>query len=352
MLVNQETVSVQEILWELADPDSDYFHRTFRHWRELFPDLVAEACLYYLAEKGLTPSGHEMAAWLSLGNRYLQLLFEQNALPLAVATKAAAALSQADPAMPAKFLEAVEQISSPEAMMRPLSLLTALTDYTALLPWLGELSNSVDGRVRSRAVKLLCPLQPESREIEKQMHDGSPRVRANVIEGLWKSSSPETSNFFKAALSDENHRVVGNALVGLYLRGDASALDKMIELCDSSDASFRAAMAWSLGFIKDQRGLPALQRLSTDQSMNVRKHAISSLVLLRREAWQRAVREQFEALREARSTSIDLMQLDELKRRHTLLIDVAFTKLRAAEENEAKFAAAHAGQFVRLICTA
>ena len=351
MSVNQETVSVQEILWELADPDAEYFHRTFRQWRDLFPDLVAEACLYYLAEKGLTPSGHEMAAWLSLDNKHLKLLFDQTTLPLAVAAKAIEVLSHAEPAMSAKFLEAVERLSAPEDIMQALSLLTALADYTALLPWLGKLSHSSDGRVRSRAAKLLYAMQPDSGEIQKQMQDGSPRVRANVIEGLWKSSSPETSDFFQAALSDENHRVVGNALVGLYLRGDVSALDKIVELCESPDASFRAAMAWSLGSIKDERGIPPLQRLSADQSMTVRKHAIASLVVLQRQAWQRAVREQFESLREARLANIDPLELDQLKRRHALLVDVAFAKLRAAEENELDFAAAHADQFARHMCT-
>jgi len=351
MTVDQQTASVQEILWELADPDSESFSGTFERLRSLFPDVAREACLYYLAEKGLSASGLEMAAWLSLDSRYFTLLLDETNLPLAVASKAIAALSKADLGISLKFLEAVEPISSPEEMMRPLSLIAALADYRALVPWLGKLSNLSDGRVRSRAAKLLYALQPESGEIHRQMQDKSSRVRANVLEGLWKSKSLETAEIFKAALSDENHRVVGNALIGLYLQGDFSVLDRLSDLSTSIDPSFRAAVAWSLGFISDERGVPVLKRLSMDQSLNVRKHAISSLVTLRRDAWQRAVREQLESLRDARSASANAIQLEALERRHMLVIDVAFAQLRVAEENELNFAAAHADQFIGLMCT-
>jgi HEAT repeat protein len=236
-------------------------------------------------------------------------------------------------------------------MMRPLGLLSALSDYTALLPWLSQLAHSSDGRVRSRAAKLLYGLRPDIDQIKAQLQDPSPRVRANVLEGLWKSDSAEAAALFKAALADENHRVVGNALVGLYLQGDSSAIPKMIELSQSPDAAMRATMAWSFGYIKAERGIPPLQRLSLDSSPNVRKHAYAGLVTLQREVWQRAVREQFEALRDAKAAGLDPIELDELKYRHLLRVDVAFAKLRAAEETELEFAAKNPDQFDRLICT-
>jgi len=351
MTVDQQSVSVQEILWELADPDTEYFQRTFRRLRDLFPDESTEACLYYLAEKGLTPSGQEIASWLSLGNRYVKPLFDESILSLAVASKASAALCKIDLEISTKFLAAVQCYSAPHALMRPLALISALDDYTALLPWLGELAGVSDDRVRSRAAKLLYALRPDSNQIKAQLQDTSSRVRANVLEGLWKANLPAAIDLFKAALTDENPRVVGNALVGLYLQGDSSALPSIIELSQSPDAAMRAAMAWSLGYIKAERGIPPLQRLSMDASLNVRKHAHSGLVTLQREAWQRAVREQFEALRDAKTANLDPTELEELKCRYQLRSDVAFAKLRAAEESELQFAAQHPDQFERLIST-
>jgi hypothetical protein len=39
-------------------------------------------------------------------------------------------------------------------------------------------------------------------------------------------------------------------------------------------------MAWCLGFIRDERGRPTLQRLSQDPSVIVRKRALRSLLML------------------------------------------------------------------------
>jgi hypothetical protein len=113
MTLDQRTVSVHDVLWELTDSDSVYVNRTFQSLRTLSPDVVTHACLYYLAEKGLTPLGQEMAAWLSLDNRYFTPLFDEASLPLAVAIKAVAALSKADLEISLKFLEAVEPSPPP-----------------------------------------------------------------------------------------------------------------------------------------------------------------------------------------------------------------------------------------------
>jgi HEAT repeat protein len=77
-----------------------------------------------------------------------------------------------------------------------------------------------------------------------------------------------------------NHRVIGNALVGLHLQGDPSALARLIELSDSSDPHFRVAMAWCFGFIRDESTIPLLYRLSQDSSVVVRKRALRSLLAL------------------------------------------------------------------------
>lgn len=109
------------------------------------------------------------------------------------------------------------------------------------------------------------------------MRDGNPRVRANVVEALGKWNAVEASEVFEETTSDVRDRVVANALVGLYLRGDQSSLRRMIILCQSADADFREAMAWSLGPVGDERGAPALQWLSKDRSVMVRKRALHSL---------------------------------------------------------------------------
>ncbi len=279
----QQGTSVQDALWNTANADPDNFTVIFGRMRKMFPDEVTEACLCYIAQKGLDPAGQSMAFWLSLNTRYLKVLFDPSALPIEVASKALTVLKKADAQVIVKFIRAGEQLAPPLWLLRALSLVPALGEYTALFPWLRKLSQHGDERIRSRAVKLLCELRPNSGQIARQMQDDDPRVRANAIEALWHSDMAEAGSLLRVAASDTNHRVVGNALVGLYWQGDPSAFDKIIELCQSPDAHFRSAMAWCLGAIRDERGMPALHNLSKDPSVFVRKRALRGLLAMQPE---------------------------------------------------------------------
>jgi hypothetical protein len=276
----QQGTSVQDALWTTANGDLESFTRVFGRMRKMFPDEVTEACLCYLAEKGLDPAGQSMAFWLGLSSRYLTVSFDPSALPIDVASKALALLRKVDAQIIVKFFKAGEPIAIPQRLLRVLSLVPALGDYTALLPWLRKLIQQPDEHVKSRAVKLLCELRPNKSQIDRQMQDENPRVRANAIEALWNANLPEAADVFQAATADAHHRVVANALVGLHLLGDPSALARMVDLCQSPDALFRSAMAWGLGYIGDERGIPILQRLSKDPSVIVRKRALRSLLTL------------------------------------------------------------------------
>lgn len=272
--------SVQEALLKTVDTDPENFNLVFHRMRKMFPGEVTEACLCYLAQKGLDLAGRNMAIWLSLESRYIKPSFDANTLPLDVASKAIAALSKTDAQIFAKFLKAVEQIAVPQRMLRPLSLVPALGDYTPLLPWLRKLTQLNDDRVKSRAVKLLCGLKPHKSQVDRYMIEGSPRVRANILEALWNSNLPAAAELFRAALADPNHRVLINALIGLHLGGDPTAITRLIDVCQSPEPSFRTAAAWALGFIKDERGIPALEASCKDASVIVRKRALRSLLAL------------------------------------------------------------------------
>jgi HEAT repeat protein len=282
MPITPEGTSIQELLRSAAHSDPENFNVIFGRLRKILPDEVTEACLVYIAQNGLDSPGYSMAFWLSLYGRYLAILFDPSALPTEVASKALAVLKNTDMHVFRKFLKAADQIVLVPRLLRALSLVPTLGDFTALLPWLRKLTQHGDERVRSRAVKLLCELRPNSTAIHSLVQEPKPRVRANAIEALWNANVAEAASVFKAAASDTNHRVAANALVGLHLQHDPAALPKIIELSESPDHLFRTAMAWCLGFIADERGLPTLQRLSKDPSVIVRKRAARSLLMLPR----------------------------------------------------------------------
>jgi HEAT repeat protein len=281
MATIQQGSSVVDVLWAgPASGDPQNHVQVFGATRGMFPYEVTAACLYYLAHEGLNPAGESMAFWLSLNTRYLKVLFNPSALPIEVAENALAALRKSDAQIIPRFLEAAEQISNSGQILHVMRLVPILGDYAPLLPWLRTLSQQADERVKSCAIKLLCEVRPHKVLIGRQMHDANPRVRANVVEALWNWDDGAAAEVFEAATADVHHRVVANALVGLYLNGDPTALRRMIKLCQSPDAGFRAAMAWSLGAIGDKRGAPVLQCLSKDRSGMVRKRALRSLLAL------------------------------------------------------------------------
>ena len=279
----QKEVSIPDMLASIATGGMSEFTLYFTRLRKMFPDEVAEACLWYISSRELNPIGRSMACWLSSQGRYAHVLFESEALPLVEAGKALAILKQIDDKFLIGFLKATDRISSPRAILRALALIPNLGDYSLLIPWLRRLASHTDERVKSKSLKLFCQLRPNGTLIERQMQAKEPRLRANAIEALWHSRTPEAAGIFKSATFDRNHRVVGNAYIGLYLQKDQAALPKMIELSENPDPLVRAAMAWSFGFIRDERAIPALEVLSKDTSPMVRKRALQSLLALQPE---------------------------------------------------------------------
>jgi HEAT repeat protein len=278
----QPGVSASDLLEKIASGDGANFTLYFARLRKMFPDEVAQACLVFIASHDLDdPPVRFMALWLSQQGRYADILFEADALEPDASRRALAVLKTVDPYFIPNFLKATDRISSPRAILRALRIVPGLGDYSILIPWLRKLSAYPDERVKSRSVKLLCELRPSNMYlVDRQMQSADPRVRANTLEALWRSRTPEALAHFKSAASDLHHRVAGNALVGLYLQGDPSALDRMIELSNRADLQFQAAMAWSLGFTHDERTVPVLEVLSKAKSARVRNRALASLLAL------------------------------------------------------------------------
>lgn len=272
--------TINERLGVLASSDLGEFRQFFRRLRKLFPEQAAEACLLYIASHGLDPASRSMVFWLSGDHRYVSVLLDPHSLPSDMAAKAVGVVKEIDQEFLLKFVKAVTPLTAAPRIMRALALVPAIGDYSILIPWLRKLSQNPDLKVRSRSSKLLCELRPNKGLIERQMHSDDARIRASAIETLWNSRSEDARQLFHMGVGDPHHRVVGNALVGLYLMGDTSALDTMAELCAHKDHLFRAAMAWAMGHVKDPRAIPTLQELTHDASLVVRKRALSSLLIL------------------------------------------------------------------------
>ena len=276
----EQRVYLQDGLWSAAKKGPERLVAFLERFGATFHDEVADSCLSYLAQNGLNPSAKEMAAWLQNDDADLKELLNPDGLPPDIAQKATSLLNKWSANFLPRFTARAEKIADPVQQLRALTLVPALGDYGSLRTWIGHLARQGDHRVRSRAVKLMCLFEVNKDEVELQLRDSDARVRANAVELLWYATLPEAVTLLTLALSDGNHRVVGNALVGLYLQSDPSVMARIAELCQSPDLHFRAAMAWCLGFIQQEEGIAMLQTLANDPEREVRRQAALGLLIL------------------------------------------------------------------------
>jgi HEAT repeat protein len=117
--------------------------------------------------------------------------------------------------------------------------------------------------------------------LEKHLTHPDARVRANVIEAMWAVASRFTKDIYRRALSDQNNRVVGNALLGLYRQSPLSSFPQIIKVSCSSCAPFRATAAWVMGQTGDERFLDRLQEMLTETEESVLRVVRRSIELIR-----------------------------------------------------------------------
>lgn len=276
----QAAGSSGEVFRNLAESDLAGFATFFRSFREEFPDQAVRCCLHYLASHELDAAGRQMITWLTW-TRYIPFLLDEEMLSASEAAHVAGILRQSDPKF---FVNLCRLTDDPQSdwklVSRALNLAGSLGDPNVLIPWLRGLTRHTNERIRSKAVKSMCEIRSNTPLIERQLQSDDPRIRANAIEALWHSDSPDAEPLFRIALSDPHHRVIANALVGLYYKKDPAALEKIIEFSKHPSPDYRAAMAWALGHIGDPKGRPALEALTADPVLRIRVRASRTLATL------------------------------------------------------------------------
>ncbi|MBV8551324.1 MAG: hypothetical protein JOY54_08495 [Acidobacteriaceae bacterium] len=242
--------------------------------RKIRPAEVARTCVRYLGTRELNPAAREMLAWLTFRPEYVPHLLDPELLSSEEARRAAVTLREADPRFFARILAFLEtHTENAELAKQAIELLEELKDFGILLPWLRALTQHTDRTIRSKAVKVICTVMPNQDMIARQLESADARVRANAIEALWHVQNSEAISILQHALSDAHHRVVANALLGLFYHRDECWLDGMTRLASHPSAMSRAAAAWALGETRDSRVIGQLQTLAKDPAPQVRKRA-------------------------------------------------------------------------------
>lgn len=252
------------------------FPACFQELRQADPAKAIRACILHLSEKGSDKLSAQIIPSLAATDHYLSAVLDPELLSIESAKRVCRLFRKADPyffSHLSRLAFSTERSLSPAFTTRALAILDELSKDDPVVPWLRQLTTHPDERVRSKAVKVLCRLRPSKSTVELHLQSTDPRVRANAIEALWHTPAAEAVQIFKSVLNDLHHRVVANALVGLYYRKDPGALNTIMNLTDHPSPKFRVAMVWALGHLADRRAIPVLQKLVTDPSEAVREKA-------------------------------------------------------------------------------
>jgi HEAT repeats len=158
---------------------------------------------------------------------------------------------------------------------------TDTRDEGRLIALLRPFLRSRDPQIVSKCVLVLGRHSHDMSWLKDVMAETDERVRANLVESLWKRNEPEVEQVMRNALTDPHPRVAANAAYGLYLLDNQAWVEGLERLVGSSDAAFRRSGIW---LIKSSCAPDAAARLKVmirDSDEKVRRAAFDALIHLR-----------------------------------------------------------------------
>lgn len=164
------------------------------------------------------------------------------------------------------------------ARHRGLAILEKLGSAGRLIPILIQFLRDRDSRIRSKAALMFGQIMTARGIVERLMGDTDPRVRASFVQGLWYRTGGDPRPLFRRALADSDHRVAGNALVGLHRLGETRDVVKQVgNMTRHREALFRATAAWVMGKTQDNRYVGVLSHMVRDPDPRVCRNALRAL---------------------------------------------------------------------------
>jgi HEAT repeat protein len=223
------------------------------------------------------PASEALAAQLSREELYLRYLTDPAELTQREAVNAARLLAARDKRFYVKLTDFAADSLPDDRVTRVLQIAEALGAAGLMVPWLRRMTRHADAYIRQKAVMIMCQTGSNPLLVERQLHSEDARIRANAVESLWSVATPAARALLEYATGDPHHRVAINALVGLFLQGDAGAIERMASQARHSSPAFRIAAAWGLGLTGKPEAWPALNALRDDPVPRVRETALRSL---------------------------------------------------------------------------
>jgi hypothetical protein len=241
-----------------------------------------------------------LAANDSPGYRYLAMLlvrqpslFKQLSNPWIFTRPQAGRLSRrlmaVDPTLDIRFARQLPARSGSTAdtltgqhAERALDVLDDISPGQRVVPVLSHLTRHPDRLLSSKAT-LLVGKRVKNIAFARRLisEGGDPAVRANAIESVWGNESPAVAQLYHDCLEDRQNRVVGNAMVGLFLAGKEDVSSVVKRFSQDYKPDFRMTSAWTMGKTGETDFVPLLSPLIADDHPAVRGAALRSLQSIR-----------------------------------------------------------------------
>jgi HEAT repeat protein len=251
-------------------------------WLKANPAMFVAASRHYLAgaENRCCRAAVNV---LSLRSDLLLIGLCDPALP--TAWELAQALQQVEPMLNVRLVRLADsKLISEKALNRLLDLVQKLPGQERISLQYVKLLRHESDHVRARAVRMIARTNQNAGWVSDRLNaEPDPRVRANLIEGLWETSSREKKAVFLKGTRDTNHRVVANALVGLCRMEDPEAPHRLREMAKHPSAEFRAAAAWAMGELRDSSFLDILTQIARTDQGGPCRNALRALMRIRKD---------------------------------------------------------------------
>jgi HEAT repeat protein len=181
--------------------------------------------------------------------------------------------------IPRRYLE--DSACDVPLIARVLDILNEISSGSRLILLLIPLARHPNPQIASKAALFTASRVQNNQFVERNLASRDARVRANVVEALWGVRTPLARRALHAALSDQNCRVVGNALFGLHLLGEESVIRRVESMLTDDRPELRRTAAWVMGQIGKPEFREHLQRALQDHQPGVRQAVRRALKTIR-----------------------------------------------------------------------
>jgi hypothetical protein len=158
------------------------------------------------------------------------------------------------------------------------------TNESRLIALLRPFLRSDNPRIASKCVLVLGRQSCSTKWLNDIMSELDGRMRANLIESLWKRNEPEVEMVLRKALQDPHPRVAANAVYGLSLLGNEAWVEGLRRLIGSNDPAFRISGIWVLKSCDAADAPERIKRLIRDEDPGVRRAAFDAIKHFRERA--------------------------------------------------------------------